>query len=186
MAEISSINPDLPHIANDVAVDAEGYAYVTDTLSPVIYRVDLEGNPTIFMEDTLFQYLNGIVYHPNGFLLLGSYPGILYKIPIDNPEVFKVGITDGYWGFMVTDGMIMHPDGTLIMVTFPDSEIGRLESDDDWKTAKAVGISLGHTAGYGTTVALRGEEVYVIYSHADRYFDGLDQSDFKIVRVIFE
>jgi len=184
-SEISSIKPDLPHIANDVAVDADGNAYVTDWDSPAIYRVDMEGNPTLFMEHTQFKYLNGIVYHPNGFLLLGSYFGLLLKIPLDNPEVIKVDITDGYWGNL-TDGMIIHPDGTLIMVTFPNSKVGRLQSDDDWETAQSVGISLGHTAGYGTTIALRGEEVYVIYSHLDRYDDGLDQSRFEIVHVIFE
>ncbi len=77
-SEISSIKPDLPHSAKDVAVDPEGNAYVTDEATPAIYRVDLEGNPTLFMEHTLFDDLNGIVYHPNGFLLLGSYPGSMF------------------------------------------------------------------------------------------------------------
>ena len=97
-SEISSIKPDLPHSANDVAVDADGNAYVTDWASDAIYRVDMEGNPTLFMEHTQFATLNGIVYHPNGFLLLGSYPGSLLgefkllKIPLDNPEVIEVDI----------------------------------------------------------------------------------------------
>jgi sugar lactone lactonase YvrE len=186
MAEISSIKPDLYHIVNDIAVDTNGNAYVTDTYSPAIYRVDMDGNPTLFMEHSQFEYLNGIVYHPNGFLLLGAYPNLLLKIPIDNPDVIKVDISGGNLYFDVTDGMIMHPDGSLIMVTFPGSKVHRVQSEDNWESAQSVGKSSGHTDGYGTTLALRGEEVYVIYSHVDRYFDGLDQSKFEIVRVIFE
>ena len=192
ISDISSIKPDLPHYANDVAVDADGNAYVTDTgswltdeVTSAIYRVDMEGNPTLFMEHTLFDYVNGIVYHPNGFLLLGSTPGLLLKIPLDNPEVIRVDISDGHWDFLRTESMIMHLDGTLIMVTSPDSKVGRLKSDDDWETAQAAGISLGHKGG--STIALRGEEVYIIYSYLDSFTGGLGkQSTFKIVRVIFE
>ena len=186
MAEISSIKPNAFHVVNDVAVDTEGNAYVTDTFSHVIYLVDMEGNPSLFMEHADFQYLNGIVYHPDGFLLLGSYPNLLLKIPLDNPEVTKVDTWGGNLYQDVIDGMIMHPDGSLVMVTFPDSIIYRVQSEDNWESAQSVGKSSGHDAGYGTTVALRGEEVYVIYSHADRYFDGLDQSKYQIVRVEFE
>ena len=80
----------------------------------------------------------------------------------------------------------MDPDGTLIMVTYPRSDIGRLQSEDDWVTAQVIGKSVGHFDGNGSTIALRGEEVYVIYSHLERYYDGLDQSKFEIVRVKFE
>ena len=186
MAEISSIKPDLFHIVNDIAVDTNGNAYVTDSWSPAIYRVDMDGNPTLYMEHSQFEYLNGIVYHPNGFLLLGAYPNILLKIPIDNPEVIKVDISGGNLYFDVTDGMIMHPDGSLIMVAFPGSIVYRVQSEDNWESAQSAGKSSGHTDGFGTTVAFRGEEVYVIYSHVDRYFDELDQSEFEIVRVKFE
>lgn len=195
-SEISSIEPDLLHQANDVTVDSEGNAYVTDFASTggmlgafgssAIYKVDLEGNPSLFMEHSKFNYLNGIVFHPDGFLLFGSYPGLLLKIPLEDTELIKVDILGGVLDFDATDGMIMNPDGTLIMVTFPDSNVVRLQSTDDWETARVVGISDGHEAGYGTTVTLREEEVYVIYSHLDRYDEGLDQSVFEIVRVIFE
>jgi hypothetical protein len=110
----------------------------------------------------------------------------LLKIPLDNPEVKKVDTWGGNLYQDVTDGMIIHPDGSLIMVTFPDSIIYRVQSEDNWESAQSAGKSSGHADGYGTTVALRGEEVYVIYSHADLYFDGFDRKQFKIVRVEFE
>ncbi|MEO1441815.1 MAG: hypothetical protein AAFV33_15565, partial [Chloroflexota bacterium] len=42
--DLGSLYPDGRHFANDVTVDADGNAYVTDTLSPVIYKVDMDGN----------------------------------------------------------------------------------------------------------------------------------------------
>ena len=124
-------------------------------------------------------------------MLLTSYPGLLsgeftlLKIPLDNPEVIEVEITDD-WGFMRVDSMIFHPDGTLIMVTYPGNDTGRLQSDDNWDTAQFVARSRGQTDEWGVTIALRGEEVYVIHAHLERYDEGLDQSEFNIVRVEFE
>jgi hypothetical protein len=190
-SDISSIKPDQIPYPHEVAVDADGNAYVTDMGSwlndeatSAIYRVDLEGNPTLFMEHTLFEYIRGIVYHPDGFLLLGSAPGLLLKIPLSDPEVIIVEITDGYWGFPEIDSMIMQPDGTLIMLSCPDHKVGRLTSDDNWETAQATGISIEHKNG--STITLRGgKEVYIIYSY--KTVGGLGkQITYKIVRVVFE
>jgi hypothetical protein len=194
-SDFSSLKPDQIPYAPDVAVDSDGYAYVTETGSwqndeatPAIYRVDMEGNPSLFMEDPLFDHIFGIVYHPDGFLLLGSAPGLLLKIPLDNPEVIPVDITDGHWGFEETDSMVMHPDGSLIMLTYLNLEthierkVGRLISDDGWETARAAGLSSEHENG--STIALRGEEVYIIYSYGGGFLS--KQTTFKIVRVIFE
>ena len=83
--------------------------------------------------------------------------------------------------------MKMHPDGTLIMVTFPDSEVRRLKSADNWETVQTVGRSFGHDDGFGTKLALRGEEVYILYSHlGSRGFGIGNHSTFEIVRVEFE
>jgi sugar lactone lactonase YvrE len=186
MAELSDLHPSTRIIANDVAVDTDGIAYVTDSDAPVIYRVDMEGQTSIFIEDQRFRYLNGIVAHPDGYLILGSDSIGLLKIPLEEPEVIEIELADDIRWFSVTDGMILHPDGSLIMVTFPLSVIYRLESDDNWGSAGLVAVSEGHDLGWGTTVALRGESVYVIYSHLDRWMNGLDRDTFEVVRVEFE
>jgi hypothetical protein len=77
----------------------------------------------------------------------------------------------------------MHPDGTLIMLTYPDKQVGRLKSDDNWETAQAAGLSAAHQGG--STIALRGDETYIIYSYGTAMGLG-KQTTFKIVRVIFE
>jgi hypothetical protein len=68
------------------------------------------------------------------------------------------------------------------MLTYPDKKVGRLISDDGWETAQAAGLSSEHTDG--STIALRGEETYIIYSYGGGSLSR--QITFKIVRVIFE
>ena len=187
LADLSEAYPNSRgNLANDVAVDAAGNAYVTDTVSPVIYRVDMEGEVSVFLEDQAFSSINGIVAHPEGYLLLGAADGLLLKVPLDQPEVIPVELPRNV-KFEVTDGMILQPDGSLVMVTFPMSIIYRLTSDDQWASATRLGVSKGHQVGWGTTVALRGDSVYVIYSYLNYWMDSLgDRDTFKIVRVDFK
>jgi sugar lactone lactonase YvrE len=184
--DLSEVYPADMHLANDVAVDRQGVAYVTDTFAPVIYRVDMDGTVSVFMADETLAFINGITVHADGYLLLGAYPNLLLKIPLDEPELMPVELGNGI-EFEVTDGMVLHPDGSLVMVTFPDSIIYRLRSDDDWVSATLVSTSRDHAAGWGTTVALRGESIYVIHSYLNRLMDEMgDQDIFEIVRVEFE
>ena len=185
MVDLSDLHPNTKIVANDVAVDTNGIAYVTDTDAPVIYRVDMEGKASVFIEDKILKNINGIVAHPDGYLILGASPGLLLKIPLEEPRVTQIKLA-GRINFQITDGIILHPDGSLIMVTFPSSRIDRLESDDNWASASRVAVSRGHGPGWGTTIALRDTGVYVIYSHLNKFMNGLDQDTFEIVQVEFK
>jgi hypothetical protein len=185
IADLASAYPGVAHIVNDVAVDPNGNAYVTDTHAYVIYKVDLEGNVEVFIADEQLTRINGIVYHPEGYLLTGAFPHRLFKVPIDQPEILPVALAEGI-EFAFTDGMILAEDGSLIMVTFPDSIIYRLTSDDEWLSASFAGISTEHRIGYGTTVAEVDGIVYVIYSHLSYLQMGAGHRDnFEIVPVEF-
>ena len=185
MSNLSDVFPADMHLANDVAVDSEGNAYVTDTFAPAIYRVDMDGGVSVFLQDDALAFTNGIVAHPDGYLLLGAFQNQLLKISLDEPTVMPVALADSIQ-FDVIDGMVLHPDGSLIVVTFPGSIIYRLTSDDDWTSANLIGLSTDHEAGWGTTVALRGESVYVVHSHLNDWEENLDQDSFEIVRVFFQ
>jgi hypothetical protein len=90
MVDLGALAPDHPHVPNDVALDSDGIAYVTDSLAPVIYQVDMDGNASILLEDErlLIEGFggNGIVYHPDHYLLVGISGVELYKIPLDTPQ----------------------------------------------------------------------------------------------------
>ena len=58
------------HFANDIAVDTKGNIYVTDSFSPIVYKINQQGKASIFVQSDHFKgegfNLNGIVYHPDG------------------------------------------------------------------------------------------------------------------------
>ncbi len=140
-------------LPNDVTVDSDGNAYVTDSASPTIYKIDADGNASIFIRDNRLQSpifneqapaiaMNGIDYHPDGYLLVAVLPGDLYRIPITNPEnltKIEIGIS------VSIDGMVLVDEQTVVaaallgdVMTSPDDaefHVVQLFSDDDWETA---------------------------------------------------
>ncbi|NLX08112.1 MAG: SMP-30/gluconolactonase/LRE family protein [Chloroflexi bacterium] len=182
-ADLMAVAPEGRHFANDVTVDAEGNAYVTDSFSPVIYRVDVDGNASVFAQDERFasaQFgLNGIDYHPNGYLIAAkASDGALFKIPVDDPQ----NITQVELDIPVTgaDGIIFHPDGSLIVVGSPQT-VFSVSSSDDWATASVVEqVTLAQPA---TTAAIRDGEVYALFAHLNQMGSETPPAAFEIVRV---
>jgi sugar lactone lactonase YvrE len=153
------------NFANDVTVDAEGNAYVTNSFSPIIYKVDLDGNASVFAQDDRFTApnvgLNGIEFNPDGYLI-ASVTGAqkLYKIPLTDPTNITEVALDEPFG---ADGIALGPDGVLFAVaTLGDGsqEVLALISDDDWASAQIAART--PTSGGATTLALRDGEPWYI------------------------
>jgi sugar lactone lactonase YvrE len=162
--DLGSLYPNGRHFANDVTVDANGNAYITDTLSPVIYKVDMDGNATVFAEDPTFSGLNGIVYHPDGYLLVGTNAnGGLYKVMLDDPtNVSRVELSEP----LVMDGLVLNNDLALVAVIQPPARnVVLLVSADDWATANVTATAPVLTPLFPTAATFRDGELYV--SHAD-------------------
>jgi sugar lactone lactonase YvrE len=108
------------HLANDVTVDRAGNAYVTDSASDVIYRVDPAGHGSVFVQDARFATttvgINGIVWHPDGYLLVGKYDtGQVFRVnTVGPPRVTEVRLDRPLVG---ADGIALRGNGTLIVVT---------------------------------------------------------------------
>lgn len=160
MVDLASLIPSERYFPNDLALDPDGVAYVTDSLAPVIYRVDPDGNASIFLRDDRLLIDdfggNGIVYHPDGYLLVGISGVKLYKIPLADPTsltIVESPIT------IAADGMLWDAESdTLIVVS--DGSVLRLSSADDWTTATVAATAPRHPA---TTAAFCRESVYVIH-----------------------
>jgi sugar lactone lactonase YvrE len=152
---LSSLVPDAPaYMANDVTYDKEGNVYVTDWYARVVYKVDVEGNPSVFWknETGINSGANGIDFHPDNYLLVslvsvneknGLYENYgLVKVPANDSESDNV-ITfenEGYKGF---DGMVLKSNGNIVGVTNNGTAPGgntliELSSNDNWKSAKVV------------------------------------------------
>lgn len=181
------------HFANDVTSDEAGNAYLTDSLSPVIYRITPEGTASVFLENEAFSSdgmgLNGIEYHPDGYLLV-SMAGTrsLYKVPLDDPEAFTRVETDRAFS---ADGLVWHPDGYLVAVAtiYEDDEddtgirkVLAVTGDDDWQTASVAQEADAYVELSPTTAAIRDGAVYVVHARFGEMFGGT-VSEFPVLRV---
>jgi sugar lactone lactonase YvrE len=165
------------HFCNDIAIADDGTAYITDSFSPVVYKVDTNYNVSVLINDQTFTgpafNQNGIVVKDNFLLVDKMNSGQIFKIPLDNPQSFsEVNLPEKLEG---ADGMLWAPDGSLIVIannnahvgitasTTPTNAVVRLASDDNWQTAAIKGkASTGDV--FATTGTLRDGQIYV--SHA--------------------
>jgi sugar lactone lactonase YvrE len=157
------------HFANDIAVDGQGNAYITDSFAPLIYKVDLQGNATVFLENAQLSGgtgfgLNGIVFHPDGYLIVAkTNDGSLFKVPISNPASFtKVTTSQSLTG---ADGLLLLDNQTLLVVAGNQSTVYRMSSTDAWATTASTG-SFATGAVSPTTITRRNtSDAYVLYPY---------------------
>jgi sugar lactone lactonase YvrE len=161
-----------PHLMNGIALDPSGNAYVTDSFSPVIYKVSPEGNASIFLRDQRFAgpaiNLNGIVVHPDGYLLvIKKSDGTLFKVPLDRPTAAaQVTIRQRFVG---GDGLTLVGKNDLVVIANRTPEqtsnaAFSLSSVDGWSSAKVSAIEPLADA-YPTTAVLRSGSLYVVHSN---------------------
>jgi len=130
------------HFINDLTFDDKGNIYLTDSFSPVIYKVDAAGKPSVFAENPLFKSidigLNGIVYHPSGFLLtVNNSDGSILRVNINDPkQVVRVKIPNLFPG---ADGLMIDQGDKLILIQNKSiDKCYRIESADNWQTASVT------------------------------------------------
>lgn len=142
---------------NDITVDGSGNIYVTDFLGNVIYKIDQNYEPTVFLNSPALVGPNGIDFHPNGYLIVSNlFANQLVKIPIDKPEeINTITINDELFaGF---DGMVYKADGNIIGITSFETLV-ELNSTDNWESATVVNSKA--LSSPGTTVAVTPEGNY--------------------------
>jgi sugar lactone lactonase YvrE len=171
------------HSANDVAVDHAGNAYVTDPASDALYRVDRDGRATVLARDPRLGSdtigLNGIVWHPKGFVLAVRYDtGALFKITRSG-EISEVVLNRPLVG---GDGMDLRPDGSLAVVTNSlgapgEAAVGVLRSSDDWRTARTTHRVAPWGDDEPTTIARSPRGSYVVDGDVGTLVSGSGLSD---------
>lgn len=158
------------HFANDITVDGKGNVYVTDSFSPVIYRIDTAGKASVFVQDDRFTgegfNLNGIVYHPDGFLLVNKHnTGEIFRISVNNPkQITAVKVPEAFKG---ADGMVLREPGRVSLIQ--NGEANRaveLVSSDGWKSA-TVKSSRKSAYPFPTAATVVGNDVYILNARLD-------------------
>lgn len=163
-----------PNIANDLTVAPDGTVYVTDSFAPVVYKVTRDGQASILVRDDIrFTSptigLNGIVHHPNGFLIVSNIGlGKLYKIDLQNnnavTEVTGTGSLPG-------DGLALL-NNDLYVVTGNGSAVAQVRSTDNWQTASIVKVDDNGYSQATTNVAVNGR-VYTLNARVGEVVDAL-------------
>ena len=168
---------------NDVAFDAAGNAYITDSVSPVLYRVPAAQiasgtgrsrplQPFVQFTGTAFSYVdgfnaNGIVVTEDGrfALVVQSQTGRLFRIGLRDKSVRRVQLGSA----TLKNGDGLELDGrTLYAVRNANTLIVKLRLAPDALSATLVSNSSDASLRYPTTAALAGGRLLVVNSQFDQ------------------
>jgi sugar lactone lactonase YvrE len=213
---LSAVSPSTysNHFANDIAIDAQGNAYVTDSYAPIIYKITFDaagtGTASVWLTNSSLLGapagafgLNGIVYHPSGYLLVAkSDEGKLLKIPIanGNPGTPTTVTLPTGLSLLGDDGLQLLNNTTLLVVCNAQGKVYRLATSTDFAAVTTTGTFDANVAGVspypttlaqrtvsgpGTTTAAIGS--YVLYAHLDSLQAGKAPAvkRFALKRVVF-
>ena len=178
------------HFANDAAVDSAGNIYVTDSFSPVLYRITPDYQFSEFLRDEDLAAegfgLNGIAFAGGHLIVARSDVGQLLRVPLDNPADYTTIALER--DLPDADGLVLMSDGRLIVITNGSSgaEAGAhvLRSTDDWQSARIV-RTIQQDWEFPTTGTIREGHVYVLSARLNVLFGSENPSvpSFDIFRI---
>ncbi|XP_028775900.1 uncharacterized protein LOC114732731 [Neltuma alba] len=167
-----------PPIANDVAVDYKGNAYVTNSAGNYIWKVNEKGEASIFSRapqytahpvdrDTPYSSvgLNGIAYVSKGYLLVvQSSTGKMFKVGEDDGRVKLVLLNEDLTG---ADDIAIRSDGVVVVVS-PVNKLWLLKSQDSWAEGVVYDKIDLDLERFPTSVAVgERDRVYVLYGNVN-------------------
>ena len=169
------------HFLNDLVLDDNGNIYVTDSFSPVIYKIDTNDNATVFATDAKFNVpqgtfgLNGIVYHKDGYLIVGkSFGGVLYKIPLNAPsnvqEITLNQSVNSLDGLLLTGNTLILVSNNFTGAPFKES-VYKIESGDNWSTGTIKSTFTDLNGSYPTTLTEINNGLYVNFGYFPELID---------------
>lgn len=141
------------HLIADVTVAPDGTAYAVDQLTPTVFRIDPDGDASVFLADDQLRgeldipdFLDGVGMSAVDWvegdqLIISMADGSLVRVPLDHPEdARKVELSAPLAA--PTAGLTVLEDGSILAVssgllTGDPARIQRVEpSGDDWTEAE--------------------------------------------------
>lgn len=187
IADLGALNTEGANFANDIALDPDGNIYVTNSFSPIIYKVTQRGEASIFATNQDWTgegfNLNGITYLSDGYLLVNqANNGAMYKVEIANPtNIIKVEAP----AIAGADGFIKKSDTEIAVISFSQNQVFLLNTTDNWATATIAG-TVNSIKTFPTTGVFVNGNFLVLNAKLDELFAGGElSSDFVIQKVDF-
>ena len=171
--DLGALNPNGFNFANDIAHDHLGNVYITNSFSPFIYKIALDGTTSVFSTSELWRgegfNLNGIVLHPDGYLIVAkSNSGELFKVSTKNPaDIQKINGAV----FPGADGLVYNKIANeLVVISNSKKEIYQVKTQDNWATSTIVKTVKSENS-FPTTGTIVGDKYYVLNAKLDELFN---------------
>lgn len=188
VSDLGALNKDGNNFANDLDFDSQGNAYVTNSASPVIYKINKKGTASVFATSYNWKKegfnLNGIVFHPNGYLIaVQSNTGELFKIELKNPKNITKITTDLFLG---GDGLILNGKNELVVISNLKKEAYIINTTDNFATAK-VSKTTATEMDFPTTGVFVNNKYFVLNAKLNEIFtpNSVKTSNFLIQEMKF-
>ena len=187
-ADLGALNKDAGNFANDVDFDNLGNCYVTNSASPIIYKITKTGKASIFATSENWKKdgfnLNGIVVHPNGYLIVAqSNTGDLYKVSIKNPtQITKINSEI----MLGADGIFLNGKNDLMVISNSSQQVFKLNSTDDFTSTKTIKTAPTEMT-FPTTGIVVNKKYYVLNAKLNEIFtpNAARTSNFLIQEIKF-
>ncbi|KAI5381925.1 hypothetical protein KIW84_UN0312 [Lathyrus oleraceus] len=142
---LSPLPTDEEALANNVDVDYNGNAYVTNSIGNYIWKVNVKGEASIFSKssrftehpvdrDTPYSYigLNGIAYETSGdyLLVVQSNTGKVFKVDADDGTARHVLLNED---LTRPDDVVFRRDGVVLVVSPHANKLWLLKSNNGWR-----------------------------------------------------
>ncbi len=186
---------------NDLALDADGVAYVTDPPSSAIHRLAVGGDATVWATDPEFDPelmdlgLNGIAVTPDGTAVIVTkfIAKRLLRVAMDDPtQIIEIDLAGEDFG---GGSLIAGPDGIVfagdvLFVVF-DDVVARVVLNAEWTAGDVSILTVPDSSarpsdsddGFSTATVAEGE-VYVVKSEVTAFALGSSPDlPFRIARV---
>lgn len=181
------------HFPNDLTFDAQGNCYITDSYAHAIYKISAAGKATVFAKDKKLETagigVNGIVYHPNGYLLVdNTNTGSFYKIDIRDPSRVQKVMINQY--FLGADGLLLSDSTHLtVVVNGGNDKIYQLTTKDNWNSAEMAATTLiADRFTYPSTATSNNDQFWIMNAKFNELTDsnGVPSKTFSIQRAVFK
>lgn len=187
--------PRAPALINDVAI-ASGGAFFTDSLNPVLWRIEARGErkpePEAWLDftNTAIRYaegvnLNGIVATSDGKALIVAQmnKGLLYRIDIATKVITP--IDTGGVPLTGADGLVL--DGPkLYVVRQPHDEIVVLQLSEDGRSARKLATFRDPALAYPATAVKTANRLLVVNTQFNRREKGDPKLPFTVAGIALD